>query len=151
MLAEARWEGGKFHKLNEEQYARDFARMKLKDGTLVHLRITRPTRSERANAYYWSTVLNTIVEESESGNTAEDLHDAFCERFIVSQRKEVEFFNKTTGKTLITAVEHRRSSILDGMAFYDFVEEVREFARTFWGIETPDPDPTYWRKRERTT
>jgi hypothetical protein len=149
MIAEAKFDGRRLNITDPRQYHRELMRMKLKPGQVAHIRISRPTRSERANAYYWSTVLEAIVDESESGNTAEDLHDAFCERFITTQRKQVEFFSKLTGEVITTSVDHRRSSGLSGMAFYDFVEQVRDFARTFWGIETPDPDPEYWRKPER--
>src|SRR5690348_15925120 len=131
MLAEATWTGRRLEMRDPRQYRRELLRMKLKPGQVVHVRVSRPTRSDRANAYYWSTVLATIVAESESGNTAEDLHDAFCERFITSQRKQVEFFNRMTGEVQTTVIDHRRSSALTGGAFYDFVEQVREFARSF--------------------
>jgi hypothetical protein len=70
----------------------------------------------------------------------------FCERFIPTERKQVEFYSTVTGESVTTEVDKRRSSALTGGPFHDFVEQVREFARTFWGIETPDPDPEYWRK-----
>ena len=149
MIAEAVWDGRRLELRDSRQYRRELKQMKPKPGQVFHIRVSRPTRSERANAYYWSTVLTTIVDESESGNTAEDLHDAFCERFITTERKQVEFFSKVTGEVIVTEIDHRRSSALSGGAFYDFVEQVREFARQFWGIDTPDPDPEYWRKPDR--
>ena len=110
------------------------------------VRLSKPTRSDRANAYYWGVVLEHLERLSESGYDANGLHDVFCERFILSEHKQVEFFNRMTGESLTTEIT-KRSSALTGGEFYDFVENVREFGRTFWGIETPDPDPEYWRKR----
>ena len=34
-----------------------------------------------------------------------------------------------------------------GNKFFYFVEDVREFALTWMGVKTEDPDPEYWRKR----
>lgn len=132
---------------NPDEYRRDVAELgKDKDALIV--RVSKATRSEKANAYYWSTVLKEIEERSESGNSDVELHDAFCEMFLPTESKKVEFFSRMTGETLSVETE-RRSSALGGGPFYDFVEKVREFARTFWGIETSDPDPDYWRKKDR--
>lgn len=105
----------------------------------------RPTRSQKANAYYWSTVLTTLAKENEQ--TPEDLHDAMVEMFLPNDLKRVEFFNKMTGEVLRVTVDKRRSSKLTGEAFYDFVERVRLWGVEFLGTTTPDPDPEYWRKR----
>jgi len=117
---------------------------------VVTIRDAKATRSERANAYLWSTVYKLMAleqcgKDSEEAKSA--IHDAMCERFLTNQRRQVEFFNRLTGEVLTVDTDPRRSSKLAGDAFFDFVEDVREFARTWMQVETPDPDPDYWRKR----
>jgi hypothetical protein len=114
-------------------------------GQAVEIRARKGTRSERANAYYWSTVLALIAKENEQ--TPEDVHDAMCEMFLPNERKRVEFFNRMTGEVLTVETDGRRSSKLSGGEFYDFVERVRLWGVEFLGVITPDPDPEYWRKR----
>jgi hypothetical protein len=104
-------------------------------------------RSAKANAYLWSTVYRYIAEHT--GEKPEDIHDAMCEKFLPNERKRVEFYNKLTGEALQIETDGRRSSKLSGGPFYDFVEEVRLWAREFLQVETPDPDPEYWRKRAK--
>lgn len=104
----------------------------------------RPTRSQRANAYYWSTVLLLIAQHTE--HTPEEIHDAMCARFLPNEHKRVEFFNRHTGEQLDVDIDTRRSSKLTGAPFYDFVEQVRMWAADWLGVFTPDPDPEYWRK-----
>jgi len=104
-------------------------------------------RSAKANNYYWGVVLALMAEHT--GHTADDLHDAMCARFLPSEQKRIDFFNQLTGECLEVPVDPRRSSKLKGEPFYQFVEMVREFARDFLQVETPDPDPEYWRKPAR--
>lgn len=135
---------------DEAGYRRDVALLSAKDGAALIVKVTRATRSDKANAYYWSTVLKAIEEQSESGNSDVELHDAFCEMFLPTQAKQVAFFSKLTGEVLSVSTDAKRSSVLSGAPFYDFVEKVREFARHFWGIDTPDPDSEYWRREDAT-
>lgn len=135
---------------DEDEYRRDVGELHAKDGAALIVRVTRATRSDKANAYYWGVVLKRIEEGSESGNSDVELHDAFCEMFLPTQGKQVEFFSRLTGESLSVVTDARRSSALSGVPFYDFVEKVREFAVRFWGIETPDPDPKYWRKKDES-
>ena len=102
-------------------------------------------RSRKANAYYHGVVLKLMAEHS--GHIAEDIHDAMCERFIPSEKKQIEFVNELTGEIVQVETDPRRSSKQSPTAFYDFVEQVREWARDFLNVDTPDPDPLYWRKR----
>jgi hypothetical protein len=111
----------------------------------IEARELTTTRSAKANRYYWGVVLDLI--EQHTGTKADDIHDAMCEQFLPNEQKRVAFFNKLTGEELAVDVDTRRSSKLTGMAFYDFVEDVRQWARDFLQVETPDPDPEYWRKR----
>lgn len=104
-------------------------------------------RSRKANAYYHGVVLRLMAEHS--GHSADELHDAMCEMFIPSEKKQIEFVNELTGEVVQVETDPRRSSKQSPTAFYDFVEQVREWARTFLNVDTPDPDPLYWRKRGR--
>lgn len=104
-------------------------------------------RSQKANKYYFGVVLRIVSEET--GQSVDDIHDAMCSQFLPSEQKRVEFFNRMTGESLAVDADTRRSSKLTGGPFYDFVEQVRLWAQEFLGIQTPDPDPEYWRKRER--
>lgn len=133
---------------DEAAYRRDVKEL-AKDGAGLIVRVSKATRSERANAYLWGVVYPAIVKGSESGNTDVDLHDAYCDMFLPTEQKQVAFYSRLTGEAL-TATTSRRSSALSGEPFYQFVEQVREHARTFFGVETPDPDPDYWRKRDAT-
>lgn len=104
-------------------------------------------RSQKANKYLWGVVY--ALMSVHTGHSPEDIHDAMCERFLPSEHKRVEFYNKMTGEHVETIeTDARRSSKLTGGPFYDFVESVRQFAREFLDVDTPDPDPEYWRKRE---
>ncbi len=78
--------------------------------------------------------------------TAEEFHDAMCEKFLENEHKRVEFFNKMTGETLTVEIDGRRSSKLKAQPFFDFVELVRAFGRDWLGVITEDPDPEYWQK-----
>lgn len=113
---------------------------------LIRQHDARKLRSEKANAYLWGVVYPAIVAGSESGNTEMDLHDAYCAMFLPTEAKQVEFYSRLTGESVSVSTT-RRSSALKGDRFYDFVELIREHGRTFFGVETPDPDPEYWRKR----
>lgn len=147
VTAEATFDGALPRLVNPHAYKEALAAKGWEVGKVLSVRVGPMTRSEKANAYYWGVVLEFIVRHSESGYDADELHDVFCERFIVSERKKVDFYSRLTGESVTTEIDARRSSALTGGPFYDYVEKVREFARVFWGINTPDPDPEYWRKR----
>lgn len=106
----------------------------------------KDTRSQKANAYYWSVVLKLL--SAETGMTPEEIHDAMCVKFLPNEAKRVEFFNRMTGECMAVEVDRRRSSKLKGGAFYDFVETVRLWGVEFLGVITPDPDPEYWRRKK---
>lgn len=147
LSGEAFWDGERVRLHDEKGYAKAVKAQQWPVGKALLWKLSPATRSDRANAYYWGVVLPQIECLSESGYDASELHDVFCERFIVTERKQVEFYSRLTGESFTVPIEHRRSSGLSGQEFYDFVEKVRQFAAEFWGIETPDPDPTYWRKK----
>jgi hypothetical protein len=117
----------------------------LKDGAWEIPPAKRPTRSQKANAYYWSTVLPLLA--AENAQTPEEVHDAMCEMFLPNELKRIEFFNRMTGEVQRITIDCRRSSKLEGKPFYEFVERVRLWGLEFLGVITPDPDPAYWMKK----
>ncbi len=118
----------------------------LADGNWEFPPAKRLTRSERANAYYWSQVASVLAKENEQ--TPDEFHDAMCQMFLPDELKRVEFFNRLTGEVLQVTIDKRRSSKLTGQEFYDFVERVRLFGVEFLNTTTEDPDADYWRKRK---
>jgi hypothetical protein len=123
------------------------AHLRLLKGLAVDITIVKHTRrrSLQANHYYWGNVLQAI--EDYTGQPKQDIHDAMCALFLEDERRQVEFFNKLTGECFEIDVT-RRSSKLTGDKFFDFVENVRQWAREKLGVETRDPDSEYWRRRE---
>jgi hypothetical protein len=104
----------------------------------------RTDRSLEALGYYWGVVL--AIAEDHTGQPADDIHDAMVERFVPSEAKRLEFVNRMNGESIAIGVEVKHSP-KQGGPFFDFVENVRQFLREFLDIDTPDPDPQYWRKR----
>lgn len=145
VLAFAHKRGDRVALDDEAQYRRDVTQLG-KDGSALIVRVAKATRSEKANAYLWGVVYPALVAGSESGNSDVELHEAYCEMFLPTESRQVEFFSRVTGETLSVSTS-RRSSALSGEPFFDFVERIREHGRVFFGVETPDPDPDYWRKR----
>lgn len=117
----------------------------LSDGEWEITAPKRPTRSQKANAYYWGVVLTLMAEHT--GHSPDEIHDVMCQEFIPSQRKQIEFYNKLTGETDTATVDLSRSSKLEGESFWEFVENVRDWARRHIQVDTPDPDPSYREKR----
>lgn len=99
------------------------------------------TRSGRANAFYWSTVVKLACEHT--GYDPDEFHDEMCARFLT--RRQIEIVDRQTGEAEIVTVPGR-SSKLSVADFYAFVERVRRFLAEELGVSTPDPDPAHWRK-----
>lgn len=97
-------------------------------------------RSARANRYYWGVVVALATDHN--GDTPEDFHDEMCARFL--SRRRITIVDTATGEAVEVAVPRRSSGLSIG-DFYRFVEQVRQFCAEFLGVETPDPDPSYWR------
>lgn len=114
-------------------------------GKAVTVTEEKLTRSQKQNRYYFGVVLD--MASLSCGQSVDDIHDAMCAKFLPDERKRVDFVNTLTGEVESVQIDPRRSSKLNRMEFYDFVELVREWVRDFLGVETPAPDPDYWRKR----
>jgi hypothetical protein len=117
-------------------------------GTRVDVLVVehRDTRSGKANAYYWSTVVKLAT--AYTGDTPEDFHDEMCARFLT--RRRIEVLDYATGAATEIVIPGRSSKLKIG-DFYTFVEQVRLFCAEFLEVSTPDPDPEYWRKRTEAT
>jgi len=113
------------------------------DGSIV-LTCARATakqvRSSRAKRYYYGVVLKMIRAANAEPIDVDELHELFTTMFLA---RAITVVNPTTGEAY-TVDAPRRSSALDGDAFWDYVNQVRGFARTFYALEIPDPDPA-WR------
>ena len=104
-------------------------------------------RSAKANAYYWSVVVQAAVDES--GQPDSDIHSYWCELFLPEEKKRLQFFNRLSGERLQVTIDSRRTSKLTGTPFYDYVENCRLWLQEYLGVTTPDPDKDYWRKRTK--
>jgi hypothetical protein len=139
---------GKLKVIDEASFKRAWA--EVGEGEELEFSLKETTRarlrSKKALGYYWGVVLR--MAEEETGQPADDIHDAMVERFIPRESKRIEFVNEMTGEHLPIDVDQRHSP-KQGNKFYDFVEEVRLFLREFLNIDTPDPDPDYWRKKQK--
>lgn len=87
----------------------------------------KPTRTNRANAYYWGVVLKCISDDS--GHDPESLHEHFKRKFLTP---------------LIVTIMDEETKIyttrtLDSQEFWDYVERVRVFAGEFFNIIIPAP------------
>lgn len=100
------------------------------------------TRSTQANAYYWGVVVALATDSN--GDDPLDFHDEMCARFLA--RRRIDVVDRETGEAVEVVIPGRSSKLSIG-DFYSFVEQVRLFCSEFLNVETPDPDPAYWRRR----
>jgi hypothetical protein len=99
-------------------------------------------RSIYANNYWWGVCLKLV--EDDTGNAADYMHEICLKKFL--SKKKVEIISPVTGEAEVHAVQERSSSQRIG-DFYNFVEQSRVWFLEFFGVDTPDPDPEYWRKK----
>lgn len=102
-------------------------------------------RSLQANNYYWGVVVTAAVEAT--GQDADSVHAFWKDQFLPSERKQVEFFHHVTGIRIRATVEPTSTKRQSIGKFITYVEECREWLRNWYAVDTPDPDPEYWRKR----
>lgn len=84
----------------------------------------RKKRTTDQNAYYW-LVLGYIAKDT--GQDPQDLHAAF----------KMKFSSRVTLKGLVIPQSTTRKDTLE---FTEYIESVRQFAREFLNINTPDPN-----------
>lgn len=83
----------------------------------------RRKRTNDQNSYYW-LVLGYIAKDT--GQDPQDLHAAF----------KMKFSSRVTLKGLVIP---QSTTHKDTVEFTDYIENVRQFAREFLNINTPDP------------
>lgn len=129
--------------LPPESHVALLRRLKPFAGKAVDIDVTlhAKTRSAQANRYYHGVVVALATDHT--GMSPEDFHDEMCARFLTTRR--ITIVDTATGEAVEVAVPRRSSGLSIG-DFYRFVEQVRQFCAEFLGVETPDPDPSYWRQ-----
>jgi len=95
-----------------------------------HVKVTckRAKRSVSANALYWMWL--TCIEQ-ETGNSKEDLHEAFKQMFLGTESILV------LGSVLNVTCS---SAKLDDSLFSQYMNKVQTFANSELGITLPNPD-----------
>lgn len=104
---------------------------KIKEDEQVVVTIKRRTksRSDNQNRYYWGAVIATI--SAETGVDPDDVHEAMKRKFLEPEYKEFAGMKwKIPGST----------SKLDTSAMTTYLEQVRAWAGTEFGINIPDPE-----------
>lgn len=116
---------------------------RFKDGEgLLTIERVDDMRSAVANRYYFGVVLKLIADHT--GHSVDELHEDMCQRFL--SRRVIKYIGKDGAIIEHSYVE--RSSRQDGHAFFEFVEQVRQFALDDLGVVTPCPNPRYREERE---
>ena len=133
-----RIEGGQFTSRGVQQ------RMKELEGQRVEVLI-RPRRSYRSlpqNNYYWGVVVHLIahhmrelaVEGPHGGPiTDQQVHELMASRFL----RRSQLVNPDTGEYIDVVVS---TSSLTKSEFADYVEQVKEWAVTTFGLDIPAPN-----------
>lgn len=87
-------------------------------------------RSLQANAYLW--VCYTLVSEY-TGFTPEEIHAICKKKFIVKTLKYGDKIYEGVGST----------ALMDTVEFTDYVQKVKEWAGSEFGLQIPEPDEYY--------
>lgn len=97
----------------------------------ISVSIIRNNRSDLQNKYYWGCVLPMIAQEA--GYDDDEMHEVLLAQF--SPKLTIR---STKDKRKRRTVP-KRSSKMTTAEFSEYVEKVRRFAATFYGINIPDP------------
>lgn len=93
------------------------------------------TRSLDANAYYFGVVLAHLADYT--GHDLMELHDYCKHRF----NPRVITICDADGFVVGEEVIGQTTTKLTTLTFYQYVEQIRQWMRNEFGLETPDPDP----------
>ena len=111
------------------------SQLRLYAGGDVRIQISRPKRSNKANAYLWGVIYPEIQRKAaEAGYawSAEAIHEVMKRRYLEARILEV------MGETHVLAGS---SAELDSTAFYDFIESVKMDEDVIaLGCYFPEPD-----------
>ncbi len=127
------------------------ATVALGDGTPFIMTLTEDlpfVRSQKASKYYQAIVVRAGAKAT--GNSVEMVHRGWKAMFLPDADMFTDFFNWFAGQEAIPRSKRplttRDLPIRD---FYDYVEECREWLRTEYQVDTPDPDPLFFKRRAR--
>lgn len=123
-------------------------RLALQDGVLtwpdgpvtVSIERQHATRSAQANAYYWGVVIRAMSEYT--GSTPDEMHDVLKLKFLP---KDLALASDN-GEVIAEFVIGGSTAQLNVVQFYDYVEQIRQWAFEFLDVDMPPPDPE-WRAR----
>ena len=105
---------------------------------VLEIKQDKKKRSLHQNDYYWGVVLATI--SLETGQPADDIHKFNKENFC--PKKTLIFKSNVTGKEECITI-YKDSKELNTSEFTEFLERVRAFWGSEYGIEIPDPVKGY--------
>ena len=88
-------------------------------------------RSDLQNKYYWGCVLPMISQEA--GYEDDEMHEVLLAQF------STKITIKSTKDKRKRRTVPKRSSRMTTAEFSEYVEKVRRFAATFYGINIPNP------------
>ena len=108
----------------------------LRDGVVeIEVRRKRATRSQQANAWYWSQVVGRVAEHT--GYTPDEIHDIYKAKFLPKRLAFADGNGEVKGEFVIGGTTTRLSKL----EFYEYCESIREWAADTLGVVIPDPEP----------
>lgn len=106
-----------------------------RDGPVtVRIERKRASRSLQANAYYWAVVVAHLSEHT--GHTPEELHEYLKARFLP---KTLAIANGN-GEIVDEFVIGGTTTKLDVVQFYEYVQEIKQWALDSLGVLIPEPE-----------
>lgn len=107
---------------------------KWKDGE-VSIRIEKrhAKRSLQANAWYWSQVVGLVAEHT--GYTADEVHEFYKAKFLPRTMN----FQNGNGEIVAEFVTGGTTTVLNKVEFYEYCEQIREWAATTLDVTIPNP------------
>ena len=101
----------------------------------VEIRLRRKKRTLDQNALYWAH-LSCISQET--GNSTEDLHEYFRQKFLGCEKHIVQVGNEDS------VVVRRSTTKLDTKQMTEYMDKVWQFANDSLGIILPLPEDKYY-------
>lgn len=118
----------------------------LKGFQRVRINRSRPARSLNQNAWYWSCIVQAVVDWMKDANdedvTPEEVHRFLVARFLGT----VDKVNKATGEVLFS--EPVETKKLNSAQFAEYCDRVRDFVAEYMGVIVEDPNPA-WREAKQ--
>jgi hypothetical protein len=132
---------GKLHVTQPQRFVLQDELLVWPDGPVtVTVERQHATRSAQANAYYWGVVVKLLSEHT--GSTPDEMHDILKMRFL---SKEVAL-RRQNGEVVAEFVIGGSTAQLNTVEFYDYVEQIRQFAFDELDVDIPPADPE-WREK----